>query len=240
MPGKASVNVGQNVVDGHSMAVNSERDPHALGDLDQISVMEHQTSVGDAQIRHQQHRCDVGVVVAKCTDGDVELVDRNLFENRPVKVVAVNDVDVEMSTGFRASQLVGEMEFTFQDRHTRPVFQPIFGHLCSNGRGTDDDDVGVLGEVGDLMPKRDEGRIELVEANHRNSNTIANLEDAVVVRNETPLPVTLHAHNVWQAMHEVFSHFSERASHEVDGGLADVKFDDVGFFAKRDDLLKFG
>ena len=30
MPRKASVNVGQNVVDGHSMAVNSERDPHAL------------------------------------------------------------------------------------------------------------------------------------------------------------------------------------------------------------------
>ena len=152
----------------------------------------------------------------------------------------MDDIDVEVASGFRASQLVGEMEFTFQDRYTRPVFQPILGHLCSNGRGTDDDDVGVLGEVGDLMPKRDEGRIELVEANHRNSNTIANLEDAVVVRNETPLPVTLHAHDVWQAMHEVFSHFSERASHEVDGGLADVKFDDVGFFTERDDLFKFG
>ena len=66
--------------------------------------MKHQTS-GDAEVRHQQHRCNVGVVVAQCTDGDVELVDRDLFENRPVKVVAVNDVDVEMSSGFEPASL---------------------------------------------------------------------------------------------------------------------------------------
>ena len=41
-------------------------------------------------------------------------------------------------------------------------------------------------------------------------------------------------------MNEVFSNFSERASNEVDGGLANVKFNDIGFFSKRDDLFKFG
>ena len=30
MPGKAPVDVGQNVVDGHSVPVHSERDSHAL------------------------------------------------------------------------------------------------------------------------------------------------------------------------------------------------------------------
>ena len=131
-------------------------------------------------------------------------------------MVAVDDIDVEVASGFRASHLLARWSSRSKTVTLAPCFNQSSAIFVPMGEAPTMM-TKQLGEVGDLMPKRDEGRIELVEANHRNSNTIANLEDAVVVRNETPLPVTLHAHDVWQAVNEVFSHFSERASYEVDG-----------------------
>ena len=116
------------------MPVDGKGDPHALGDLDKVRIVQHQTRVRHTQIGHHQHGGDVGMVVLERTHGDIELTDGNLFKDGAVKVIAVDNIDVQVTTGGRTGQFVGEVQFSLEDRDVGPVFQPIFGHFGADGR----------------------------------------------------------------------------------------------------------
>ena len=96
----------------------------------------------------------------------------------------------------------------------------------------------MLGEVRNFVSEGDECRVKFVKADHRNGKTVADLEHTVVVGNEASFPVSLDADHVWQTVDEIFANFAKRATHDVEGRLADVEFNDVGPFTERDHLFE--
>ena len=61
----------------------------------------------------------------------------------------------------------------------------------------------MLWEIGNLVTKRDESRIESIQSNHGHGQAIAHLKDALVVGNETPLTVSFDTDNIGERMDEV-------------------------------------
>ena len=157
--------------------------------LDKVRIVQHQTRVQHTQIGHHQHGGDVGMVVLERTHGDIELTDGNLFKDGAVKVVAVDNINVQTAGG-RTGQFVGEMQFSLEDRDVGPVFQPP-GHFGADGRCAHDDDPWVFREVRNFVAKGDEGGVELVQTDHRDCNSVTDFQHAVLVGNETSFAVTL-------------------------------------------------
>ena len=80
------MDVGEHVIDGDTMSVDGKGNSHSLGHLNQIGIVQYETGVGNAQIRHHENGCDVGAITIKGTEGDVVLVDGNLCKNGTVEI----------------------------------------------------------------------------------------------------------------------------------------------------------
>ena len=88
------MNVREHVTDRNSMTVDSEGNTHSLRHFDQISIVQEQTRVRNAQIGHHEDGGDVGMVVASSAQSHVVLFNGYFLKNALVKVVTVNDLHV--------------------------------------------------------------------------------------------------------------------------------------------------
>src|SRR5210317_678976 len=98
----------------------------------------------------------------------------------------------------------------------------------------------MIGEKGDFVPKGDEGRIKIVEAYHRNSDSVPDFKHAFVVGNETFLTCSFDADDVWQPMDEILSNFTKGPAHQVSGRFANIKLQHVSIVVKIHHFFKVG
>ena len=120
------------------------------------------------------------------------------------------------------------------------VFEPIFGHYGTVFGRTNNDHFRVFREASHLMPKGDEGWIELIKSNNSHGDPVPDLKDALIVWNETFLTLPLHTDDVWQAMNEVLFDFTEGATYEVTSCFGDVELKNISIIFEIHHFFKVG